>query len=101
MLQTSLILRSRIHSDQASEVTQPPVPTTPTPSVSPQVIQNLTLRLVISLNSRRVSLYSGATQIKSYPIAVGRKGWETPTGEFKVMDMQPNLDQSIHRKVSS
>jgi len=43
-----------------------------------------------SLSSRRVTLYEGNTRLKSYPIAVGREGWETPTGEFKVMDMQQN-----------
>ncbi|PSB18130.1 L,D-transpeptidase [Phormidesmis priestleyi ULC007] len=90
-LQTSLILRSKVHPDRVSQVPQPPaISTTPTPLASPQVAPDLTPRLVISLSNRRVTLYSGKTQIKSYPIAVGRAGWETPTGEFKVMDMQQN-----------
>lgn len=89
VLQTSLILRSRIHSDRASEVTQSPVLATPTPLASPQVVPSLAPCLVISLSERRVTLYSG-NQVRSYPIAVGRKGWETPTGEFKVMDMRQN-----------
>ncbi|MBE9209081.1 L,D-transpeptidase [Nostoc sp. LEGE 06077] len=45
------------------------------------------LHLQISLRQRRVTLYRGKTQIKSYPIAVGRKGWGTPTGNFRVRTM--------------
>jgi lipoprotein-anchoring transpeptidase ErfK/SrfK len=45
------------------------------------------LRLEIRLSQRQVTVYRGSQQIKSYPIAVGRPGWETPTGDFKVMEM--------------
>ncbi|HEY9802634.1 MAG TPA: L,D-transpeptidase [Leptolyngbyaceae cyanobacterium] len=48
------------------------------------------LHLKISLRNRRVTLYRGNTQIKSYPIAVGRRGWETPTGNFRVRTMLKN-----------
>ncbi|MBD2341896.1 L,D-transpeptidase [Calothrix sp. FACHB-156] len=43
--------------------------------------------LVISVSRRQVSLYRGKTRIKSYRIAVGRQGWETPTGNFQVQQM--------------
>lgn len=80
--------------DRVAEVSKPLPsisfsPTTP-PTPAPPVVPDSTPRLVISLSSRRVTLYSGNTRIKSYPIAVGHAGWETPTGEFKVMDMQQN-----------
>ncbi len=88
-LQTSLILKSKVLPDRVSQVPQTPA-ISKTPLASPQVVPDLTPRLVISLSNRRVTLYSGKTQMKSYPIAVGRAGWETPTGEFKVMDMQQN-----------
>ncbi|MEC4987677.1 MAG: L,D-transpeptidase [Oscillatoria sp. PMC 1068.18] len=42
-------------------------------------------RLVIKLRSRRVYVYQGTNELVSYPIAVGRAGWETPTGSFQVM----------------
>jgi len=45
------------------------------------------IRLVINLSRHQVTLYQGITRIKSYPIAVGRKGWETPRGNFQVLDM--------------
>ncbi len=44
-------------------------------------------RLVIRLSQRRVYVYEGETTLVSYPIAVGRQGWETPKGEFEVFQM--------------
>lgn len=44
-------------------------------------------RLVIRLDQRRVYVYEGDTTLVSYPIAVGRQGWETPKGEFEVFQM--------------
>jgi len=44
-------------------------------------------RLVIRLNQRRVFVYEGDATLVSYPIAVGRAGWETPKGEFEVFQM--------------
>lgn len=46
--------------------------------------------LVISLSKRQVELYEDGRLVQSYPIAVGRSGWETPTGEFQVMQMRRN-----------
>ena len=48
------------------------------------------LRLEISRSRRRVTVYSQNTPIKSYPVAVGRAGWETPMGNFQVMQMLKN-----------
>lgn len=45
--------------------------------------------LVIRLNKRRVYVYQDNKLQKSYPIAVGKAGWETPQGSYQVMDMQP------------
>lgn len=44
-------------------------------------------RLVIRLAQRRVYVHEGDKLLVSYPIAVGRDGWETPKGEFKVFQM--------------
>lgn len=51
---------------------------------------NQPTRLEISLGRRQVSLYKGKTRVKSYTIAVGRRGWETPTGNFQVAQMLRN-----------
>ena len=50
----------------------------------------LTIRLVIKLQKRRVYVYEGDRLKTSYPIAVGKEGWETPTGEFSVIQMVEN-----------
>lgn len=42
------------------------------------------LRLVLRLGERRVYLYRGQRVEVSYPVAVGKDGWETPTGTFQV-----------------
>jgi lipoprotein-anchoring transpeptidase ErfK/SrfK len=45
------------------------------------------LRVVIKLNQRRVYLYQNQQLQSSYPIAVGREGWETPVGKYQVIEM--------------
>jgi len=48
--------------------------------------QDQPTRILLSLNDRRVYLYEGDKVKASYPVAVGKPGWETPTGEFSVVD---------------
>ncbi|MEA5565668.1 L,D-transpeptidase [Anabaena sp. UHCC 0399] len=45
-------------------------------------------QVVVDLSDRRTYVYRGDLVIASYPIAVGKKGWETPTGTFEVNDKQ-------------
>jgi L,D-transpeptidase ErfK/SrfK len=58
---------------------------TPTPQVAEQA-----LNLVLSLSDRRVSVYSGDMLVASYEVAIGREGWNTPTGQFSVFQKQTN-----------
>jgi lipoprotein-anchoring transpeptidase ErfK/SrfK len=44
--------------------------------------------LIVDLSDRQVSLFQDGTQVASYEIAIGQAGWETPTGQFKVMNLQ-------------
>ncbi|CAN1208686.1 L,D-transpeptidase family protein [Tumidithrix helvetica PCC 7403] len=44
-------------------------------------------RLEVSLSKRTVTAYQGDVKLKSYPIAVGRAGWETPIGNHRVLQM--------------
>lgn len=46
-----------------------------------------TVRLVLRRGERRLYVYRGESQIASYPVAVGRPGWETPLGRHKVIQM--------------
>ncbi len=44
-------------------------------------------RLIIKLSDRRVYIYQSDRFVTSYPIAIGKPGWETPLGHFQVMQM--------------
>ena len=44
-----------------------------------------TVRLLLKLSERKVYVYRGESVEAVYPVAVGRTGWETPTGEFSVL----------------
>ncbi|WP_413162005.1 L,D-transpeptidase [Capilliphycus salinus ALCB114379] len=48
------------------------------------------IRVVLRLGQRRVFVYRNDEQVASYPVAVGKPGWETPTGEFQVIQMVEN-----------
>jgi lipoprotein-anchoring transpeptidase ErfK/SrfK len=44
--------------------------------------------LFVNLSDRQVHFYHGDVPIATYDIAIGRSGWETPVGEFRVVSMQ-------------
>lgn len=58
-------------------------------------------RLEIGRSAHQVTLYRGETAVKTYPIAVGRAGWETPIGTFQVFQMlrDPAWRHPLTRKV--
>ena len=59
------------------------IPQELTPPVNP--IEEV--RLVLKLGERRVYVYRQNKVQASFPVAVGKGGWETPTGNFKVLQM--------------
>lgn len=73
---------------------KPPVPKKlsvkrPSPVIDPKSLSKGT-HLVIKLRDRRVYVYKNRKLKVSYPVGIGKAGWETPTGNYKVMDMQPH-----------
>lgn len=72
---------------------QPPAPpeepsrVQPEPTPSTTAPDELERSLVLNLSDRRVYLYEADKVKASYPVAIGKPGWETPTGEFSVLDM--------------
>ncbi len=48
------------------------------------------IRLILKLKPRKLYVYQGESLLNTYPVAVGKTKWETPTGNFKVMDMIEN-----------
>ena len=47
-------------------------------------------KLILHLSKRKVEVYQGDELIASFPVAVGKEGWETPQGEFNVIQMIKN-----------
>ncbi|XHX76772.1 MAG: L,D-transpeptidase [Stenomitos frigidus ULC029] len=50
----------------------------------------LAVRLVVKLSQRQVYVYRGEQVLAKYRIAIGKRGWETPTGSFKVLSKEKN-----------
>ncbi|HEY9643299.1 MAG TPA: L,D-transpeptidase [Coleofasciculaceae cyanobacterium] len=46
--------------------------------------------LVIRLSDRRVYVYNRDQVKTSFPVAIGRAGWETPTGSYHILQMLRN-----------
>ena len=76
----SVTVPSRPESPMPTEATTPAVEQTT--EQTEQAEQ--TVRLRLSLSDRKVYVYRGETLETSYPVAIGRPGWETPTGEYEV-----------------
>lgn len=58
-------------------------------AIDPNTLSNGT-HVVIKLSDRRVYIYQNKSLKVSYPIAIGKAGWETPTGNYKVMNKEPS-----------
>uniref|UniRef100_B8HNW0 ErfK/YbiS/YcfS/YnhG family protein n=1 Tax=Cyanothece sp. (strain PCC 7425 / ATCC 29141) TaxID=395961 RepID=B8HNW0_CYAP4 len=63
----------------------PPTLELPSLGSADQFLPEQSVKLVLRLQQRRVYLYQDDQVAASYPVAVGKPGWETPTGKFRVM----------------
>jgi lipoprotein-anchoring transpeptidase ErfK/SrfK len=85
---------NELQPQNISPVTEPQLPPLGAPSLylpSEETTPESTVdntHLVIKLSQRRVYVYQNDKLKVSYPIAVGKAGWETPMGTYKVIDMQ-------------
>lgn len=78
--------------DPVAQLTTPPTTSSekPLPTIAPKAQVEEAIRLVVQRGKRRVLVYRGTTVLAKYPIAVGKTGWETPTGNFKVLTKEEN-----------
>ncbi|MBE9070162.1 L,D-transpeptidase [Leptolyngbya cf. ectocarpi LEGE 11479] len=60
------------------------------PPVSIEQPVALPVTLVLQLSQRQLHVYRGDTLETMFPVAVGKTGWETPTGTFEVSYMLEN-----------
>ncbi len=84
-------------SHTATNTITGPKPTTASPQKqpasavstnSPPVME--TVNLVLNLKEKHVYVYKGDKVLTKYPVAIGKKGWETPVGEWYVMEKIEN-----------
>ncbi len=68
----------------ASPATKPANATNNQPNITDQVA------LILKLKEKRVYVYQGEKIVANYPVAIGKKGWETPLGEWQVMEKVKN-----------
>lgn len=55
---------------------------------TPEMALKRETKLVLDLSDRKVYVYRHQQRVTSYPVAIGQAGWETPTGSFRVLEMQ-------------
>lgn len=60
------------------------------PVAAPITQESYALAIEIRLSQRQLVLYRGTTLLRTYPVAVGREGWQTPIGTFEVLDKVEN-----------
>jgi hypothetical protein len=71
----------------AADPARPSPPKARKPYAAPLVMNR---RLVLKLRERKVSVHEGDKVLASYRVAIGKRGWETPTGSFKVIQKVRN-----------
>ena len=62
-------------------------PISPVNSLPTTTVTRPDTRLLLNFKKRRVFVYQGQKIIASYPVAIGRRGFPTPTGQFRVIQM--------------
>ncbi len=66
----------------------PPKPAGVASNSQPPLVNVVTL--LLKLKEKKVYVYKGDKLLTKYPVAIGKKGWETPTGEWQVMEKIKN-----------
>ena len=63
----------------------------------------LATRLVLKLKERKVYAYRDDQLLASYQVAIGKRGWETPQGEFEIIQMvkNPKWENPWNGKISA
>ncbi|MCP9884027.1 L,D-transpeptidase [Synechococcus sp. ATX 2A4] len=68
----------------------PPALAAPLAGVPAALVQRPDRHLVLQRRQRRLLVLEAGELIRTYPVAVGMPGWDTPVGRFEVLNMQVN-----------
>ncbi|SBO42439.1 Protein ErfK/srfK [Cyanobium sp. NIES-981] len=83
------ILSSALRSLAALLLAAPAGPLGMAPSLAQQAGSGLPggRELVLDRRGRHVRVLEGGREVRRFPVAVGRPGWETPVGRFAVLEL--------------
>jgi lipoprotein-anchoring transpeptidase ErfK/SrfK len=74
-------------NEPATTLDSRPVKAQPVDTFKPRANE---VHLLLKVGERKVYVYRGGKLLNTYPVAVGKKGWETPTGNWNVMILHKN-----------
>ena len=79
----------RLLLEQKPAVTKPAAPPLIEWPLTPDSVEQ-PVNLILRIGERQLYVYRGDVLTTTFPVAVGRPGWETPTGNFAVSYMLEN-----------
>jgi len=92
----ALIYQSLAHSGQLPKISSNLIASNSLLNANNQNIdvaaKGIITHLKVSLRRREVVAYQGDKKLKTYPLGVGKAGWETPTGSYRVKQIIRNPD---------
>ncbi|MCY7367340.1 MAG: L,D-transpeptidase family protein [Chamaesiphon sp.] len=77
-------------TSNAIPATTPTAPAKPAVAATSKPPTEELVTLTLKLKEKKVYVYKDGKTIASYPVAIGKKGWETPTGDWYVMEKITN-----------
>ncbi len=97
LMSSSLVSGSLLAAPALAQTTASPQPPALSPEPAPGKLPPSSLNkwpaveqtttLVLQLSARQLHVYQGDNITTTFPVAVGKTGWETPTGTFEVAYM--------------
>ncbi len=70
--------------------TTPTAPAKPAVAATSKPPAEELITLTLKLKQKKVFVYKDGKAVANYPVAIGKKGWETPTGDWYVMEKITN-----------
>ena len=91
---SALIYQSLVHTGQLPKISSNfiPSPTNPLFNATNLVGAEIITHLKVNLQRRQVVAYQGTKKLNTYPLGVGRAGWDTPSGTYQVKQIIRNPD---------
>ncbi|MEG4197267.1 L,D-transpeptidase [Microcoleus sp. Pol12A5] len=77
-------------TQQAQFPSKVALPKTQLKVVAPKERAAIKISLIVKRSERQVYVYHGKQILNSFPIAVGKTGWETPLGNYQIFYMKKN-----------